>query len=210
MHRGTWYVEEARFGVNATGTPLDSGDGGALPIYDALIDEHAERIWRMAFRLTGDHDDANDLVQETYYEAWKSIGSLREPKAARAWLIRILVHRAAHRLRRRRTRPSGQRLAEEPSDEGLAGLPDLELLARREDIQRALDGIDPERRTAFLLVFLEGFTCREVGEMLDIPLGTVLSRIHRARSELRRQLEHLAPDRAEGGKDAHRAEGGEA
>ena len=70
--------------------------------------------------------------------------------------------------------------------------PYLELLARREDIQRALDALDPDRRTVFLLVFLEGFTCREAGEMLDIPLGTVLSRIHRARGELRGLLRHLA------------------
>lgn len=165
----------------------------AQAVYDRLIQEHARGVWRLAFRLSGDHDDANDLVQEAYFEAWRSIGTLREAHAARAWLVRILVHRAAHRLRRRRSHPPGHTLLEEPLDAGSEAMPDLERLARTEDIQCALDALAPERRTAFLLVFLEGFTCREVGEMLDIPLGTVLSRIHRARGELRALLRDMAP-----------------
>jgi len=160
-------------------------------IYQDLVQRHAARVWRMAYRLTGDHADAEDLTQETYYEAWRSIASLREPAAGGGWMIRILVHRASRRLRRIRTSPAPERLQEEtleaPRDDFFdLGGPDL-------DIQAALDALDPDRRMAFLLVFLEGLTCRQAGELLDIPLGTVLSRIHRARAELRRTLRHMNP-----------------
>jgi len=153
----------------------------------------------MAYRLTGDHGDADDLCQEAYYEAWRSIRSLRDPKAGRAWLIRILVHRASRRLRRMRVQPIEERAVQADVDAALPSTPDVDLLSRQADIQDALDVLDPDRRTVFLLVFLEGFTCREVGEMLDIPLGTVLSRIHRARSRLRHLLRHRAPSSSSGG-----------
>jgi len=194
------------------GTPHDPAG-----LYDELIDRHAGGVWRMAYRLTGDAEDADDLSQEAYYEAWRSIRTLRDPRAGRAWLIRILVHRASRRLRRMRARPGEERAVDEHVDAEPGLLPDLDLLARREDVQRALDAIDPDRRTVFLMVFLEGFTCREAGEMLDIPLGTVLSRIHRARAELRGLLRDMAPSAGgasfEGdgaGADARHAEGGSA
>ena len=175
-----------------------AGDAGRL--YEDLIQAHAAGVWRMAYRLTGDHGDADDLCQEAYYEAWRSIRSLRDPKAGRAWLIRILVHRASRRMRRIRLQPNEERQVQEDQDADLAAAaPEGELLDRQEDIQDALDALDPDRRTVFLLVFLEGFTCREVGEMLDIPLGTVLSRIHRARSRLRHLLRHRAPTTSAGG-----------
>ena len=190
--------------MDAPGTSPESpsertpaGDAGRL--YEELIRAHAAGVWRMAYRLTGDHGDADDLCQEAYYEAWRSIRSLRDPKAGRAWLIRILVHRASRRLRRMRVQPIEERAVQADVDAALPSTPDVDLLSRQADIQDALDVLDPDRRTVFLLVFLEGFTCREVGEMLDIPLGTVLSRIHRARSRLRHLLRHRAPSSSSGG-----------
>ena len=157
-------------------------------LYRDLVREHGSRIWRMAYRLTGDRDDAEDLAQETYCEAWRCIGKLRAPEAGSRWLLAILRHRAAHRLRRARSRPSVERALDERVDAVGQDELALDALARKDDIQIALDGLDPERRETFLLVFLEGWTCRETAERLDIPLGTVLSRIHRTRLELRRRL----------------------
>ncbi len=156
-------------------------------LYESLVARYAPNLWRLASRLTGDADEADDLVQETFYEAWRSIGSLRAQPAARAWLIRILIHRAAHRLR-----TASRRLAPKPTEEGQlrarAEAAPLERLASRESLEEALGRLAPARRTAFLLVFQEGFSCREVGEMLDVPRGTVLSRLHRAREDLRGRL----------------------
>ena len=157
-------------------------------LYRDLVREHGSRIWRMAYRLTGDRDDAEDLTQETYCEAWRCIGKLRAPEAGSRWLLAILRHRAAHRLRRARSRPSVERTLDERVDTAGQDEPALDALARQDDIQNALDRLAPERRETFLLVFLEGWTCRETAEHLDIPLGTVLSRIHRSRLELRRWL----------------------
>jgi RNA polymerase sigma factor (sigma-70 family) len=174
--------------LSATSTPPDSrGSRDCEGLYEDLVQRHAARVWRMAYRLTGDHADAEDLTQEAYYEAWRSIGTLREPEAGGGWLIRILIHRASRRLRRIRTTPELERLQDGALEEAAAA--EFDLGGSQVDIQAALDGLDPDRR----MVFLEGFTCREAGEMLDIPLGTVLSRIHRARAELRVSLRHMNP-----------------
>ena len=99
-----------------------AGDAGRL--YEDLIQAHAAGVWRMAYRLTGDHGDADDLCQEAYYEAWRSIRSLRDPQAGRAWLIRILVHRASRRMRRIRLQPNEERTVHEDLDADLTAVPE--------------------------------------------------------------------------------------
>lgn len=191
---------------DCSGVPRSLAQADHRALYERLVDAHAASLWRMAYRLTGDHDDAEDLTQEAFYEAWRSIGSLREARAGRSWLFTILTHRASRRLRTARRTPP----AERPVDEGYDAAPrrrmDLTRLQDRETVQRALDAVDPARRQTFLLVIQGGFTCREAGEMLDVPLGTVLSRLHRARAELRRELlgQH------EGGESAKDADRGSA
>ncbi len=163
-------------------------------LYDELVTQHADALWRLAFRLTGDFDDAEDLTQEAYYEAWRSIGGLRAPEAGRSWLITILMRRASRRLRAVRRDPVTERAIEDSLDAAPdEGVSLLDLGERQDDIQKALDALDPTRRSVFLLVCLEDMTCREAAKVLDIPLGTALSRIHRARSELRWSLRHMQP-----------------
>lgn len=176
---------------------------GAAQIYDDLVRRHASAVFRVAFRLTGDHEDAEDLAQEAFYEAWRSIEGLRAPAAGRAWLMTILMRRASRRLRTVRRDPVTERAIEESLDAAPESDSLLDLGTRQEDIQSALDSLDPSRRSVFLLVCLEGMTCRAAAEVLDIPLGTALSRIHRARSELRWTLRHMRP---EGGKGSGRTE----
>lgn len=161
-------------------------------LYTDLVDEHAAAIWRMAFRLTGDHADAEDLTQEAFYEAWRSIGSLRDPRAGRSWLYRILMHRASRRLRTIRKLPVRERDVDERFDAVSGGTSHVARLADQESMQAALEAIDPIRKQTFLLVIQGGFSCREAGEILDIPRGTVLSRMHRARAELRQALRAVA------------------
>lgn len=160
-----------------------------LELYNGFVHDHAAGLYRFAFRLSGEADTAEDLVQEVFLEAWRSLHSLRDPGSAKAWLYQILRHRYAHWLRDRARRPdlraSADRLENVPS---LPGTDPLDVLCRQEILQKALDALDDRYKESFLMVFMQGFTCKETAGELDVPLGTVLSRIHRARKFLRQFL----------------------
>ncbi len=130
-------------------------------------------------------------MQETFLEAWKSLRSGRVVESPGAWLAGVLVHRAGRRRRRIERSVPIERALDEARDAADLPAPDLDLLRAREHIQRALAALDADRRAVFLLVYQEGLSCRETGELLGVPLGTVLSRLHRARGELRLILRHL-------------------
>ena len=161
-------------------------------MYEGWVRDLAADLYRCAVRLTGQADAAEELVQETFYEAWRSIHSLRDPAKARPWLFKILGHRYMHRVRDRlpsRENQSAENAEARQADSG-ESLP-VDVLARQEALRAALDGLDERHKMPFLLVFLEGLTC-QAADMLDMPLGTVLSRIHRARLLLRARLAERA------------------
>ncbi|MBI3927522.1 MAG: sigma-70 family RNA polymerase sigma factor [Armatimonadetes bacterium] len=147
--------------------------------YEKLVREHGRGLYRLAHRLCGDPCLAEDLVQECYLEAWRSLPELRSLERARAWLVQILRHRFHRALRARSRRPRVQSLPE-----SLGWVPP----ERDWALEQALEQLEPHYREPFLLVFMEGYRCREVAELLDLPIGTVLSRIHRARTRLKALL----------------------
>ena len=158
-------------------------------MYEGWVRDYAADLYRCALRLTGSADAAEELVQETFYEAWRSIHSLRDAAKARAWLFKILGHRYMHWVRERvrsRQNPAASEAEVREADSG-ESLP-VDVLARQETLQAALDDLDEGQKVPFLLVFLEGMTCQQAADMLDMPLGTVLSRIHRVRQLLRARL----------------------
>lgn len=159
--------------------------------YEQLVHAHSGDLYRFAYRLCGEPDIAEDLVQETFVEAWRSIRSLRDDKSARAWLYQILRHRFAHWVRRlkRTIRPDASMDVAE-AEKSQPGPDVLTRLADEDLLQQALNSIDERFKEPFLMVFLEGLTCAEAAEKLDIPRGTVLSRIHRARLALREFVDH--------------------
>lgn len=160
--------------------------------YERWVEEYSTELYRFAYRLSGRADVAEDLAQETFYHAWRSYGSLRDPRRARAWLYQILRHRYSHWVRTDTRRVSlGTPLSAvaDPMDD--AAEAPLDVMERSELLHSALGALDERYRLPFLLVFMEGMTCREAAEHLDIPLGTVLSRIHRARKSLRAHLGQL-------------------
>ena len=168
--------------------PYDHIPGGdARSFYEGLVRGHSAELFGMAYRLTGARDRAEDLVQESFLEAWRSLGSLRDRAAARAWLFQILRHVYARRRRQESRRPRTSGTLEHLDRAAEGGSP-LEALVRHDELQRALGSIDPRFKEAFLMMFLEGLSAREIAERLSVPLGTVLSRIHRARTALRRAL----------------------
>ncbi len=165
---------------------LDAGKS----VYESWVRDYGAGIYRCALRLCGHADCADDLTQEVFYEAWRSMNSLRDARKARVWLMGILQHRYMHWLRDEKRRPRSN-AAEHARPELLSSGEELphETMARQESLQAALNELDDRYKMPFLLVFLEGLTCQQAAEFMDLPLGTVLSRIHRARLFLREHLQ---------------------
>jgi len=160
-------------------------------LYTAWVRDYSRELYALSYRLCGDAADAEDLVQETFYHAWKGASQLRDRRLARAWLFQILrfryAHFVRHRSRRIRASVSTSDLVEQIADPRPS--PVIRLVDR-EALQVALDKLDEDLKTPLLMVLLQGLTCRETAEALSIPLGTVLSRIHRARQKLRSVFEN--------------------
>jgi RNA polymerase sigma-70 factor, ECF subfamily len=151
------------------------------------------RVRRLLGRLAGRDADLDDLVQETYLRAWRALPRFRGESRFSTWLLRIATNTA--RTWRRGRKP----IASLPADSNLGpcnapGLTEGPLL---ESYERALLGLSADVRAVFVLHETEGLSYREVAEVLDCPIGTVMSRLHRARTkildELRERLEELAP-----------------
>jgi len=149
------------------------------------VDEHGAVLYRTAFRLVGDRHEAEDIVQETYRSIWKSRFRYRSDLGERAWMISILRRRVADRWRRRRlpTVLAG----ETPPDVATSGEDPLHD-HYTDEMQKALGALPQELRETLLLVVVSGLTHQEAADELGIPLGTVLSRVARARSRLRAAL----------------------
>jgi RNA polymerase sigma-70 factor (ECF subfamily) len=156
--------------------------------YERLVHAHAADLYRFAYRLTGRAELGQDLVQETFLEAWRSIAQQKNPETARAWLFSILRHRWAHlcrdAARRIQALPSSHAFADFPAGDATAA----DALADEEVLRNALDTVDPRFKEALLMVFMQGLSCKQAASELGVPIGTVLSRISRARAALRTAL----------------------
>lgn len=150
-----------------------------------LIHEHAPALFRIAYRLVGDAHDAEDVVQDTLRSAWKSRENFTSGRGQRAWLAAILRRRVIDRWRR-----AGHRMV-------LVGDGPLEVPVRgvdptahgfTDEMQHALAQLPSELRESLLLVVVGELTHQETADALGVPLGTVLSRVSRARQRLRKQL----------------------
>ena len=156
-----------------------------------LIDSHYESLYRYAYRLSGAAADAEDLVQETFGKALTRLHQLRQADHARQWLFRILRNAYLHRVRddrKRRTVPldSVADVAAAPPDEVPAVDPN--------DLQAALNDLDETFRTPLILFYFEDFSYRAIAEQLDLPIGTVMSRLARGKAYLRSRLAPHEPD----------------
>ena len=143
---------------------------------------HLAALLRVARRLTLDSASAEDLVQETMLLAWRGFPGFQTGTNARAWLFRILFN-AFHGANRK------ARLETPPSEESVRPM-----LQEAMEIAEALDALSVEQRTVLLLAVVEGFSCQEIAGILDVPIGTVMSRLSRARQELRKSLKPLAKE----------------
>jgi RNA polymerase sigma-70 factor (ECF subfamily) len=166
------------------------------PSWEQIVTEHSARVYRLAYRLTGNRPDAEDLTQETFVRVFRSLSGY-QPGSFEGWLHRITTNLfldAARRRRRIRMDSLGDDSERLPGDVAL-GTPErgFEHANLDNDVQRALDALAPEFRAAVVLCDIEGLSYEEIAVTLGIKLGTVRSRIHRARAQLRDALAHRAP-----------------
>ena len=160
------------------------------PSWEQVVTEHGDRVFRLAYRLTGNKHDAEDLTQEVFVRVFRSL-STYTPGNFEGWLHRITTNLFLDQVRRR-NRIRFDALAEDAGDklEGREPSPERAVLdgLLEADVQAALDALPADFRAAVVLADVEGLTYEEIAETLDIKLGTVRSRIHRGRSQLRVSL----------------------
>ncbi len=171
-----------------------------ISTYERWVCDYASELFGYAYRLCGDREIADDLVQETFYEAWKSKGGLRHEDRARAWLFQILRHRYG-RWRRHENR-GPLKVSIDAVNLEIVGAGSETAPPQHDELQKALDRLSDRLKLPLLMVLVQGLTCQEAADCLDLPLGTVLSRIHRAKRKLRETLrggeddkESTSPDR---------------
>jgi RNA polymerase sigma factor (sigma-70 family) len=202
-------LEEA-VGLESPPTRADQPEWN-LPTWEDIVRMHSARVYRLAYRLTGNPHDAEDLTQEVFVRVFRSLSSYT-PGTFEGWLHRITTNLFLDSARRK------QRIRFEGlADEMAHRLPGSEPTPAQafddshldDDVQAALKALPPEYRAAVVLCDIEGFSYEEIAATLGVKLGTVRSRIHRGRAQLRAALEHRrpasSPAGAEGAADSGRA-----
>ena len=169
-------------------------EGWVAPTWEQVVRDHSARVYRLAYRLSGNAQDAEDLTQETFVRVFRSLADF-SPGTFEGWLHRITTNLFLDMVRRRQ-RIRFDALPEDTERlPGTAPSPEQVYADTHLDpqIQAALDALSPEFRVAVVLCDIEGLTYEEIAATLGIKLGTVRSRIHRGRVQLRTALAHLAP-----------------
>jgi RNA polymerase sigma-70 factor (ECF subfamily) len=162
-------------------------------------------MYGAALRMTRNPADAEDLLQETYLRAYRGFGTFREGTNLRAWLYRILTNAFINTYRKRQREPQTVSEEEVPEwylyeklgGEGAEASAETEVLESLpdEDVQEALAGLPEQFRLAVLLADVEGFSYKEIAEILSVPIGTVMSRLHRGRRALEKRLVDVMRER---------------
>ena len=167
--------------------------------FEAAAIPYLDSLYNMAFRLTRSPVDAEDLVQETYLKAYRHYEKFQKGTNLKAWLFRILKNTFINGYRKRQNRPTHSAFEDIEdsfesmvSDQAPQRIKDPEEVALEnvldEDVQRALDTLRDDYRMVILLVDIEGFSYKEAAEILDVPVGTVMSRLYRGRRTLEKVL----------------------
>jgi RNA polymerase sigma-70 factor, ECF subfamily len=173
-----------------------------------LAMEHMDSLYAGALRMTRNPADAEDLVQETYLKAYRGFGGFEEGTNLKAWLFRILTNTYINRYRQQKRRPDETDLADVEDFylyRRLGGIDEARISKSAEDtllelftddeVKVALESLPETFRMAVLLADVEGFAYKEIAEILEIPIGTVMSRLHRGRKALQKALYEFAVER---------------
>lgn len=175
---------------------------GHTEAYGQLVQKYQDRVFNACWRICGHLEDARDLTQEAFLRALENISAFGQRSGFYTWIFRVAVNLAlSHRRKASRRRAMsldqpadprgapaadlGRRTVDERGNDPAASASDAELQAR---VTRALQGLDDDQRAVIVLRDIEGMNYQEIGEILDIPGGTVRSRLHRARMALRQAV----------------------
>ena len=170
-------------------------------IFESEFLPHMEAMYNFAYRITYDEDTAKDLLQDTYYKAFKFIESFHEGTNAKAWLFRILKNSFINEFRKKNKEPTMIDYQDvetyynsDDVNEVITNDLRVEVLQDMigDEVSNALNALAVDFRIVIILCDLEGFTYEEMSKILDIPIGTVRSRLHRARNLLRERLRTYA------------------
>lgn len=179
------------------GSLIAQSQRGDVNAFDRLVAAHEDRIYHAAYRITGNAEDARDAAQEAFVKAFRALPRYRHEAAFGTWLHRIAVNASLDIVRRRPQAPPVP--LEEVVLPAQTHNPDIE--AERHEVQRrvhdALGRLAPDHRVIVVLRDLQGLAYEEIAEALRIPIGTVRSRLSRAREVLRALLKDLAPSMME-------------
>ncbi len=180
-----------------------------IAAFEALVARYGRQVHNMAYRMAGNDADAKDLAQEAFIRVFRALRSIDPAANLDSWLSRIVTNLFIDMLRRRpRVRvesldapvatAKGGEVTREVADD--RANPEADVLDRQMDaeVQQALMGLQLDLRAVVVLSDIEGYSYEEIAEMLRIPVGTVKSRLHRARKALQGTLAHLMPARGEG------------
>ncbi|MBX3298669.1 MAG: sigma-70 family RNA polymerase sigma factor [Acidobacteria bacterium] len=161
-------------------------------VFEAEAMRHIDDLYRTAKRLTRSETDAEDLVQETYMQAWRSFAAYELGTNCRAWLYKILFNKYDHHRRKKMTQAKYFQEADELVFELSASTPSVPDHLTDTEVIAALDQLADHYRSVVLLADVHEFDYKEVAQILDIPIGTVMSRLNRARTQLKRSLAGVA------------------
>ena len=174
--------------------------------FEAATMPFVDSLYNTAFRLTRNAQDAEDLVQETYFKAYRHYDKFQEGTNLKAWLFKIMKNSFINNYRKKQRVPPQSDFAElegsleskiiedavgrikDPEEEFLQTIVD-------EQVQGALDGLPPDYRIAVVLADLENFSYKEIADILEVPVGTVMSRLYRGRKQLESAMLDYARDR---------------
>jgi RNA polymerase sigma-70 factor, ECF subfamily len=170
--------------------------------------EHMSSLYAAALRMTRNPADAEDLVQETYLKAYRGFGGFEQGTNLKAWLYRILTNTFINQYRSKKRRPDETDLGEvedlylyrrlgglEAARAGRSAEDELMDFFTDSEVKDAIEELPEQFRMAVLLADVEGFSYKEIAEILDIPIGTVMSRLHRGRKALQKRLYVFATER---------------
>lgn len=165
-----------------------------IPSWDEIVERHADRVYRLAWRLTGNATDAEDLTQDVFVRVFRSLDTYT-PGTFEGWLHRVTTNLFLDGARRRQ-RIRFDALSDASAERLRSGSTPHEEYADRTfdaDVEQALAALPPEFRAAVVLCDVEGLSYEEIADIMGAKLGTIRSRIHRGRALLRQSLAHRAP-----------------
>ena len=184
------------------GARLLSGMQDDSVLFEELVARHQEQFYRVAYRMAGNHEDAQDLLQDALIEAYRAFAHFRRGTYFDKWLYRIMSRTFIDHKRAQKRAPvrslddpisgasdSEGKLEWEIADRTMDPGQRIETQTLAEPIQCALDALPPDFRLVLILADIEEFSYEEISEMLNCPVGTVRSRLHRARSNMKKHLE---------------------